>query len=211
MAEEVDDFQRMGVALSMLGKAHVFRRELAEGRASFDRALDLFRSKGWTWLVPWTETYLAELELVEGRVDLAGEMYEHAFALASQINDPCFKSKSDAGLGLVEAEHGNVDAAIKHLESARMWLVETPDHTWTMACTLDSLCKVAIANGIPEAQRWVTDLESLSGRTGMRELLVHAYMHRHALGEPGALKAASLLAQDVDNAHLHERVKVGSL
>ncbi|MCA1707663.1 MAG: hypothetical protein LC808_32085 [Actinobacteria bacterium] len=40
----------------------------------------------------------------------------------------------------------------------------------------------------------------------MRELLVHAYLHRHALGEISAVQTATLLAKDVDNPHLHETI-----
>lgn len=206
LAREAGDAQRVGLSLSMLGKAHVFRRELVEARAAFDEALQVFRANNWTSLVPWAEAYLAELEFVEGHVDLAGELYEHAFTLACQIDDPCFKAKSEAGIGLVQASRGNADAAIKRLDSARKWLVETPDHTWTMACALDALCSVAIANHIPDAGGWVADLENLAGRTGMRELLVHAYLHRHALGEPSAVETATVLARDVDNPYLQDTI-----
>lgn len=206
LARRTDDFQRVGLSLSMLGKAHLLRREMVEARAAFSAALQVFRSHNWTTLVPWAETYLAELEFIEGHVDLAGELYEHAFTLASQIEDPCFRSKSEVGIGLVQAARGNSDIAMERLESARMWLVQTPDHTWTMACALDALCSVAIENKVADGRGWVAELEDLAGRTGMRELLVHAYLHRHALGDHSAVQTAMLLAREVENPHLHDTI-----
>ncbi|MCA1707664.1 MAG: SARP family transcriptional regulator, partial [Actinobacteria bacterium] len=91
LAGDADDAQRVGLSLSMLGKAHLLRRETVEARAAFSEALQVFRSHNWTTLVPWAETYLAELEFIEGHVDLAAELYEHAFTLASEIQDPCFR------------------------------------------------------------------------------------------------------------------------
>jgi len=207
LARHAGNDQHAGLALSMLGKAHLFRGEFSDARTAFDEALEIFRSQGWTRLVPWPETYLAELELAEGDLESATSLYEHAFTLACEIDDPCFKCKSEAGLGLLEAQRGHVDKALDRLQSARMWLIRTPNHTWTMACALDALCSIAIANRIPGAERWVADLEALSSRTGMRELLVHAYLHRHELGDPSALESARVLARDIDNPHLHRTLE----
>lgn len=207
-AREAGDSQREGLSLAMLGKAHLFRRELSEARDALDEALAVFRTHNWTASVPWAEAYLAELELAEGHIDLAGELYQHAFTLACEIDDPCFKAKSEVGIGLVEQLRGNPVESMSRLESAQRWLVETPDHTWTMACVIDALCSVAIANDLPSAPGWVTHLEDLAARTGMRELLVHAYLHRHALGDHSALGAAELFSRDVDNPYLRGIIAV---
>ncbi len=51
---------------------------------------------------------------------------------------------------------------------------------------------------------WVNDLESLAGRTGMREFVARAYVHRAGLGAEGALETARLLAAEIDNPALHQ-------
>ena len=58
---------------------------------------------------------------------------------------------------------------------------------------------------MPYARKLVSDLEAIAARTGMRELLVRAYVHRHRLGDPTA-EAAAMLAADIDSPLLRELV-----
>ena len=46
---------------------------------------------------------------------------------------------------------------------------------------------------------WIGELESLASRTGMRELLLRAYLHRAQRGDARARDAARLLSPEVDN------------
>jgi DNA-binding SARP family transcriptional activator len=212
LADDIGDARAAGLARALLGKAHVMRRELAEGRECLERSLGSFRSAGWTWLLPWPEAYLGELELFAGNLDEAEGFLEHAFALAHEISDPCFLAKSEANLGLLQAARGATEAAVERLESARMWLVKTPDHTWTLGYALDAACMVGTTHGLPEAAGWINDLEVLAGRTGMREFVARAYVHRHnLLGRASDLEAAAGLADDVDNPHLQELVRTPHL
>ena len=55
----------------------------------------------------------------------------------------------------------------------------------------------------------MTDLASLTGRLGMRELAVRAYLHRRDLGDPSAVDAARVLSVGVENPHLLELVDPG--
>ncbi|MGH2730239.1 MAG: SARP family transcriptional regulator, partial [Actinomycetota bacterium] len=161
-------------------------------------------AEGWMWLIPWPEAYLAEGELAAGNVEGADEVAEHAFALACEVKDPCFQAKAERTIGMVAAARGRPEIAIERLESARMRLVRYPDSTWLMGYILDGLCSVAVAAELPQSRGWINDLESLAGRTGMRELLSRAYLHRHGLGEKSALEAAWVLARDIDNPYLHD-------
>lgn len=206
LAERIDDTKQAALSFAMLGKAHLLRRDLGVARRELEGALELIRSNGWTWLTPWPEAYLAELELIEGNVTEAENMFEHAFAMAVEIGDPCFQCKAEAGLGLVEAARGRTEAALDRLRSARMRLVAVPDHTWTMGHALDALCDVSVAQSPTQAERWITDLETLGARTGMREYSVRAHLHRHRLGKASALDVARLLAVDIDNPHLQEQL-----
>ena len=83
----------------------------------------------------------------------------------------------------------------------------TPDaYLWAQGYALDALCSVAIEHGARNAARWVTDLESLAARTGMRELLARAYLHRCRLGDDAALVAARLLVDEIDNPALQKQL-----
>jgi len=212
LADHIGDDRKAGIARALLGKAHVMRRELTEGRAYLEQSLESFRTAGLTWLLPWSEAYLGELELWAGNLDEAQGLLDHAYALAYESSDPCFLGKSGANLGLVEAARGATEQALERLESARMWLVKTPDHTWTLAYALDAACMVGATQRMPEAAGWINDLEVLAGRTGMREFVARAYVHRYNLrSDPSDLEAAAALAADVDNPYLHELVRVPDL
>lgn len=212
LADRIGDTRTAGLSRVMLGKAHLLRRELDAGRPYLEHALDSFRSAGWTWLLPWPEAYLGELELHAGNLKVAQGLNEHAFALAHEISDPCFLAKSEANLGLLAAARGDTDAALNRLESARLWLVKTPDHTWSLAYAIDAACLVGASRGLPEAVGWINDLEVLAGRTGMREMAARAYLHRYTLsGKNSDLAAAAGLAADVDNPYLHELVRAPEL
>ncbi len=64
-------------------------------------------------------------------------------------------------------------------------------HLWLRAYVLDALCAVAIAAG-PSDGGGVGDRPgSLAGRSGMRELSVHAYLYRRDLGDrPRSMRRA---------------------
>ncbi|MGH2756175.1 MAG: BTAD domain-containing putative transcriptional regulator [Actinomycetota bacterium] len=204
LAERSGEVQIVAWISSILGRALFLMRDLDGARSASRRAIDIARGAGWTGLVPWPETYLAETELVAGDLEAAGEIAEHSFALATQVGDTCFQSKAERVIGMVEAARGRGDVAIERLEEARLRLVRHPDSTWLMGYILDGLCTIAVERRHPGAQGWINDLENLAGRTGMRELLARAYLHRYSRGDDLALETAGLIARDIDNPYLHE-------
>lgn len=211
LAMSADQTRHLVPALSMLGKARMMLGDLNDSRAAFERALSICDEEGWAWMKPWPESYFGQLELHEGELERAEELFEHAFALGRQYDDPCFKAKGSTGLGLLAAERGDVDAAVRLLQEAQMYLIRTPDHTWTLASALDALCKVAARYRLPEAPRWINDLEALAGRTGLREFVPWSYLYRHELGDRGALETAELLAREMESPFVHQAIRAATM
>jgi len=79
------------------------------------------------------------------------------------------------------------------------------------AFALEGLCSVAAACAHPSAEKWIHNLETFTGRSGMRELLARAYLHRGTLGAPGAIETARLLASEIDNGALESPVEFNEL
>jgi hypothetical protein len=75
---------------------------------------------------------------------------------------------------------------------------------WIEAYGLDALCAVAVRHRAAAAPRWIDQLEAITARRGIRELLLRATVYRARLGEPGALDAARLLAGQIDNPALDQ-------
>jgi hypothetical protein len=111
---------------------------------------------------------------------------------------------------LVRAARGDLEGAIERIGEALTICTRQRDiHRWVRAYVLDALCAVGVGAADPTAPRWITDLASLSGRSGMRELSVRAYLHRRDLGDHAAVSAAGMLAIEVENPHLHALVPEG--
>jgi DNA-binding SARP family transcriptional activator len=206
LVQTADDSRLVAWALSFSARAHLLRENLAMAREAVTRSLEIVRRQTWTSFFPWPECLLAEIELQEGAIDKAHDGFQHAFALGCQLGDPCWEGVAARGIGLVEFARGNTDAAVERLTDATMRCVRLPDaYLWIQGYSLDALCGVAAEHGPREtAKTWINDMESLAGRTGMRELLARAFLHRGHLGDDAALETATLLLEGIDNPALHD-------
>lgn len=194
-------------SLTFLGRTQLLRNELDRAEETLEHACRLARSERWTAFIACPEALAAEVWVRTGDLDRAGEAFEHAFALACQVNDACWEAYGVRGLGLLHASRGDLAGSIELMEDALTRCARQRDtHLWLRAYVLDALCAVAIAAEHPTAGAWVTDLGSLAGRSGMRELSVHAYLYRRDLGDPSATDAARVLAVGIENPHLHEMI-----
>jgi DNA-binding SARP family transcriptional activator len=200
LAAEADAGQVEAWALTFIGRSHLLCRELVAARDALERALAVARRLRMTAFLPLPESLLADVDLAEGRTDAAAAAYEHAYALSLQLGDPCWEGMAARGIGLVADQRGDTESALRWVEEARSRCVRLPDAwLWVEGYCLDALCALAIQHRRPEAPRWVADLEALATRTGMRELVARAYLHRGRLGDRGAAEAARVLAAEVDN------------
>ena len=185
------------------GRIHMLRQNLDQARECLTKGLATARAVRWTAFVPLPEALLADVDLIEGRVDAAAGAHEHAHALALQLGDPCWEGLAARGLGMVAAHQGDPATALQLITEARDRCVRLPDaYLWVEGYCLDALCALAVEQGRPEAARWIEDLEALATRTGMRELVARAYAHRGKLGDRAAADAAQVLAAEVDNPAL---------
>jgi DNA-binding SARP family transcriptional activator len=187
-------------ALTFIGRSHLLCRDLVAAREALEGAVAVARRLRFTAFIPLPESLLADVDLAEGRTDAAAAAYEHAYALSLQLGDPCWEGMAARGIGLVADQRGDAEAALRWVEEARTRCVRLPDAwLWVEGYCLDALCVLAIQHRRPEAARWVADLEALATRTGMRELVARAYLHRGRLGDRAAAEAALVLAAEVDN------------
>jgi tetratricopeptide (TPR) repeat protein len=185
------------------GRLHLLRQDLDQARECLTKGLASARALRWTAFVPLPEALLADVDLVEGRVDAASTAYEHAHALALQLGDPCWEGFAARGLGLVAAHQGDAATALRWITEARHRCVRLPDaYLWVEGYCLDALCALAVDHQRVDASQWIDDLETLATRTGMRELVARAYAHRGKLGDRAAAEAARVLAAEVDNPAL---------
>jgi DNA-binding SARP family transcriptional activator len=202
-ATELGTGQPLGQALTLLGRYHLLRGEIEDALHLLDRALNEADARGMTAFIPWPEAFRGELDLLLGDLETAEARFEHAFALGCQVGDACWESIGIRGLGLVAAARGDGDHALELLVDAPKLCRRLPDtYLWIEVYGLDALCAVAVDYGAEGAVGWINELERISARRGIRELLLHATVYRARLGEPGALEAAGSMASQIDNPAL---------
>jgi DNA-binding SARP family transcriptional activator len=205
--DALDDPRLEVLALGETGLVHVMLGDHASARRALEPAIERSRSLAWNAYLPYPEALLGIVDLVEGDRDGARERLEHAFALGCQIRDCCWEGIAAAGLALLDEAEGDVDQARERFDDAVRRSVREPDAwLWGHGFVLDLACSFAVRHGIEHGRPWIADLEALASRTMMRDLLARAYLHRAGLGDPEALHAAELVAADVDNPALHERL-----
>jgi DNA-binding SARP family transcriptional activator len=208
LARSVGHGRQTAWATCVLGRSLLQQWELAEAEEALAAAIELARAERWTAFLAFPEALLAEAWVRQGRVDQAGEAFEHAFALGIQVDDACWEAYGGRGLGLLKAATGEMEDAITLIEDARTRCARQRDtHMWVRAYVLDALCAVATCARHPEAERWVTELASLADRTGMREFSVHAYLYRRDLGDAAAIEAARTIGVGIQNPHLQTLIE----
>ena len=194
-------------AYAFLGRAHLMRDELTEARSALEHAIRDVRAAGWMTFLPYPQAMLGAVDFAEGRLAEASDSFEAAFALGCQIGDPCWEGLGARGIGLIKIARGGVADGMRWLVDARARSIRIPDtYLWIYSYCLDTLCEQAIAHDVPDAERWVAELEATAARTGMDEFLVRAFLHRAALGVAGARESAAMFATRIDNPAVLRRV-----
>jgi DNA-binding SARP family transcriptional activator len=202
MAEEGGDRRQWIYAASMRGRALLLCGDLGAAAPVLEAAVAHAR-RDWTAFLPWPESFRAEIDLRRGRIDLAAERFEHAFALGCQLGDPCWEGIAGRGLGLVAMARGEGQRATTILVDTLARCVRLPDaYLWGKAHVLDALCAVAAAQRLPGLGAWIDTWLALAASTGMREMVVRAHRQRAALGHADSAAAAALLAVEIDNPAL---------
>lgn len=208
LAERAGSRQQASFSLSFVGRSHFLREELDDARAALERSLALARETKWVAFEPWPESWLAETDLADGEVLAGRERFEHAWALACELGDPCWEGAAGQGLGRIACLEGQAPSGLRLLEEARRRAGSFPDtYVWVEAYALAELAAAAVAAGHRRAREWVEDLTSLTARTGMRELAVRAYLLRANLGDRSALDSAAILVAEVENPALSARIQ----
>ena len=204
LARRCGDQRQQAWSLALLARAHLLRDERSQAAAALAGSLQLVHEQRWVAFLPWPEALKGELDLRAGRVEAAGDQFEHAWSLACQLGDPCWESMAARGLGLLSATRGDRRAASAWLAEANTRANRVADrYQWVRAYVLDAMAGFALDRGeLDEASRLVATLASLAARGDLRELVVRAQLHRSRIGDPAALASARLLAARIDNPAL---------
>lgn len=202
-AERCGEIRQTAWSLALLGRTQLLRGDLPSAMAALDRSLALVERDGWIAFRPLPEALLGEVALMRRQLERAGELLHDAFALACRLGDPCWEAFAGRAIGLLHADRGDLTAALESLRDATLRAIRVCDpYVWVHAHSLDALSGLAISCKADDAPALVADLERIAARSGMRELVVRAALHRAALGDPVGVEAARPLAEAIDSPAL---------
>jgi len=197
-ARRCEHRRQIAWSMALSGRVHVLTSRDHEAREALEHSLELAEEEKWLGFTPFPEAMLALVDLREKRIDVAGDALEHAFTIACQVGDPCWEGIACRGLGMVDAARGRSPQAIAWLTDARTRCTRVAHpYQWIHGWVLDGMC--TFGRDDDRAPGWIDELESLASRTGMRELLLRAYLHRARLGDAQAHDTAKLLGPEIDN------------
>jgi DNA-binding SARP family transcriptional activator len=208
LAESCGQARQAAWSLSLIGRIHLLRGDLASAATVLDRSLELVGSERWTAFRPWPESLRAEVSLRTGRPDRALDGAQRAFRLACRLGDPCWEATAARVIGLAQAAEGDGRSAHEWLWQARSRATRVSDpYKWVHGHVLDAMASFAIDAEDAEAGEIAKALKELAARAGMRELAVRAHLHEARMGAEGALEAAVALGAEIDNPALDELLR----
>jgi tetratricopeptide (TPR) repeat protein len=195
-------------ALSIAGRIHLLRGEFDEAAQAVESSIAVTLGDHWLAFLPWPQALAGEVALARNDPEAALEILQQAFARSCQLGDPCWEGVSQRGIALAAEAKGDTEEAFRVLEDARTRCNRLSDtYMWLDAYILDAQASLGLRHGHPDTLRWIDALAELASRTGMKELVVRALVHRAATGGEGDAEAARLLAAEIDSPVLDKLVE----
>jgi DNA-binding SARP family transcriptional activator len=206
-ARALDDRELEARCLVERARIALMVDEPAQAREPLERSIALTRQLGKVSFLPLPLTLMGRVAIADGAYDEARDLLEQGLALGVDQADPCWQALSLSGLGLLASAEAQPSAVALCDDGVGRTGGTQLHWRWVLAWAREARARVAVAAGDPRADVWVDELETLTGRTGMHDLLARAHLHRHALGDPSALGAAVLVAGSVESPALGRAIE----
>lgn len=166
------------------------------------------RHERWNAFLPWPQVLHAQCLAQAGRWDEASEEAEHAFALACELDDPCWEGMAARALGMLAVHAGDLGAAQAWLADARRRCDRVPDrYVWVSAyvglAQLETAARQDPGLVAPAAAR----LYEHAARSDLPEFLAWALVYQAESGDHVKVPLARSAADGIANPDLQARVQ----
>ena len=181
-SRSADDPRGQALTLALLGRVSLLTGALEAAAGQLDASIELASRDRWLAFLPFPQALRGEVQLAQADVTGAAERFQHAFARAWQIGDPCWEGFAARGLALAAEACGDSGRAFALLDEARARCNRLGEpYTWLDAYILDAMCELGVRYSSPAVKERIEELRVLATRTGMKALAERSAQHASAL------------------------------
>jgi DNA-binding SARP family transcriptional activator len=193
-------------SIGVLARSLLLAGQVEQAQAAADRSIEICEQDRWNAFLPWPQALRAHCLIARGLLGQAQDDAEQAFALASQIGDPCWEGMAGRAMALLALQNGQEAAAVQWVIDAQRRCDRLPDrYVWVSGFValghLEIVARLQPDLVIPLARR----LYERSLRADLPEFTAWALIYQAEAGDPGALALAEAITRDVSNPALQAR------
>lgn len=180
--------------------------QVEEAQAAAERSIGICEADRWNAFLPWPQALRAHCLAAAGHYDDARDDAEKAFALASQLGDPCWEGMAGRALALLCLQAGDPAAAVDWITDARRRCNRFADrYVWVSGFVALGQLEIAACHQpdlvVPLARGLYRD----AVRDDLPEFIAWALIYQAEAGDCGNLPLAKAIAGQVTNPALQSR------
>ena len=160
--------------MTLTGRALLLQGDAAQAAETLDRALVMVKTERWTSVQALPEALRAEAAIMLGDTDLARSLLDHAWILATEVNDQCWIATVSLGQATLVRQN-NAEA----MQWCLRGLSAAPWYKFFRARLLELAAQIAPQPD--QALAYANELEQLAAAGGMTDLARRALTHRDRL------------------------------
>jgi len=207
IAASVDRPRQQLWSLGLLARSLLLAGRVGPAGEAAQASLSGARAARWNAFLPWPQAIHAECLAVVGRWNEARAEAEEAFALATELGDPCWEGMAGRVMSRLIQHDGDSDTAWSWIVDARRRCDRVPDrYVWVSSYI--GLAQLELAASVDHAlaRTLATRLREDATRADLPEFQAWALTYQAASGDQDALGLARAVGGTVDNPLLHARI-----
>jgi len=190
----------------VMARSLLLAGQVEQARAAAERSMDICDQDRWNAFLPWPQALRAHCLGAAGQWDAARDDAEQAFALASQLGDPCWEGLAGRAMALMALHDGDPVKADEWITEARRRCDRVPDrYVWVSGFVALGQLEIAAHQQpdlvMPLARRLYQD----ALRADLPEFIAWALIYQAEAGDLASLPLGRTMAAQVANPALKAR------
>jgi len=205
-ASEADDRRQEAWSAGLLARSLLLAGQLEQALAAAERSIEICHRDRWNAFLPWPQAVRAHCLAAAEDWTAAREDAERAYALATQLGDPCWEGMAGRALALVARHRGDDDAAAEWITEARRRCDRLPDrYVWVSGYVALGQLEIAAVQQPELVPALARRLYRDAVRGDLPEFIAWALIYQAEAGDTANLQLARSLSRHVVNPALQAR------